>query len=50
MAVLVCRGTQYEEMRPASGMKMMKVVFSQLTCWYQFFHVIGCSVISAANL
>lgn len=29
---------------PIIGMKMMKVVLSQLTCLYQFFTVMGCSV------
>jgi hypothetical protein len=27
-------------------MTRMKSVFSQLTCWYQFCNVIGCSVMS----
>lgn len=30
---------------PIKGMKMMNVVLSQLICLYQFFQVMGCSVI-----
>lgn len=29
---------------PIRGMKMMNVVLSQLMCLYQFFQVMGCSV------
>ena len=43
MAVYSFSGTQYAETKPISGMKMMKVVLSQLTCWYQLPQVMGLS-------
>ncbi len=49
MAVLYCSSIQYDETRPIRGMKMMKVVLSQLTCWYQLATVMGCSVMSAGG-
>lgn len=42
-AVFQFRGTQYEEMKPMMGTKMMKVVLSQLTCWCQLAQVMGVS-------
>ena len=42
--VFIRSGTQYDEMRPTMGTMTMRMVLSQLTCWYQFFQVIGMSV------